>query len=109
MELFGVDNQTTIEKGVWSVPVSRRRPTFRVHRANSRLPTSLRFQSTSSSSALSRPSGPTKAQVLTELEVILAQKTRAVEINPWDEQAASQVENLLQVSRSQSHRVGLLC
>lgn len=98
VELFGVDNQHAIEHGVWSTPVSfspgSRRKAKSFNRG-SRTPYS-RLQSSSSSSG--RPAGPTKAQVLTELEVILAQKTRAVELDPYDKLSAGHVDTLTQVS-----------
>ena len=42
-------------------------------------------------------SGPTPNQVLIELDVILAQKTRAVDQNPADTESKSQIEVLQQV------------
>ncbi|KAG8880765.1 hypothetical protein FRB97_000558 [Tulasnella sp. 331] len=72
-ELFGIDAQTTIERGVWSAP------------------------STSTTSSISRSSGLTKAQVLTELEVTLAQKLQVLKINPNDEDALGHVDALNQL------------
>ncbi|KAG8906866.1 hypothetical protein FRB99_005926 [Tulasnella sp. 403] len=70
VELFGPDVQAAVERGVWNTP------------------------STSSSA---RPAGLSKAQVLTELEVILAQKTRAIELNPYDEQSMGHLDTLTQL------------
>lgn len=42
-------------------------------------------------------SGPTQSQVLMELDVILAQKTRAVDQNPSDAESRSHIEVLHQV------------
>lgn len=72
LELFGPENQLAIEKSVWST-------------------------ASSSSASSSRAAGPTKAQVLTELEVILAQKTRAVELDPYDTLSAGHVDTLTQL------------
>ncbi|KAG9032954.1 hypothetical protein FRB95_000702 [Tulasnella sp. JGI-2019a] len=75
-ELFGIDVQTAIEKGVWAAPSTSTTP-----------------------SSISRPAGLTKAQVLTELEVTLAQKLQALKINPNDEESLGHVDALNQLRK----------
>lgn len=101
-ELFGIDVQTAIERGVWSAPVSdraRRRSGSFKSEIRYQLSTSTYSQSTSTTSSIPRPSGLTKAQVLTELEVTLAQKLQALKINPNDEDALGHVDALNQVCK----------
>ncbi|KAG8964528.1 hypothetical protein FRC03_001694 [Tulasnella sp. 419] len=68
-ELFGVDAQTNIERSVWG----------------------------GASTSSRRNAGPSKAQVITELDVVMAQKVRALEINPFDEVSKGHVETLDQL------------
>jgi len=99
-ELFGPQAQIAIENNVWNGAVSvNATPRYHPYPRPSRhsLPTSFRSQSASTGS-----SGPTKAQVLTELDVILTQKTRAVEINPYDHVSAGHVDTLNQVRHHSS-------
>lgn len=84
VELFGAENQATIERSVWGGNVSC-----------SFIPSQIRTQSKLQSAT---SSGPTRSQVLTELEVVLAQKVRAVEMNPFDTAASGHVDVLHQAS-----------
>ncbi|KAG9051444.1 hypothetical protein FS837_006620 [Tulasnella sp. UAMH 9824] len=98
VELFGPENQLAIEKSVWSTAVSSssgRRRSGKSFKQGLRAPY-YHMQSSSSASS-SRAAAPSKAQVLTELEVILAQKTRAVELDPYDTVSAGHVDTLTQL------------
>ncbi|KDQ20713.1 hypothetical protein BOTBODRAFT_26732 [Botryobasidium botryosum FD-172 SS1] len=74
VELFGREAQMSIEARVWGNGAQQ-----------------------ASSDLDVASSGPSRSQVLTELEVILAQKTRAVEINPNDTLALGHVDVLRQL------------
>jgi pre-mRNA cleavage complex 2 protein Pcf11 len=90
-ELFGHTAQQRIEATVWGSGVvrplaSKWKPSANHMHDRRRRP----FHQSSHS--------PTKTQVLTELEVILAQKQRALEINPYDNTASTHIDVLFQVS-----------
>lgn len=78
VELFGLNNQNTIQRAVWG--------------------------NHTSASPGGAPVGPTRSQVLMELDVILAQKTRAVQVNPADSEGRTHIEVLHQV-RSSPYRL----
>lgn len=101
-ELFGREAQSMIESNVWGDATVRPSSLSRSSSANRR-PTLLRVKQNGFHTGAS---GPSRAQVLTELEVILAQKTRALEINPYDTLASNHLEVLRQV-RIYPRRVSL--
>lgn len=72
VELFGHGNQVSIERAVWG-------------------------DHTSPGSGVS---GPTRSQVLMELDVILTQKTRAVQLNARDVESRTHIDVLHQVRKS---------
>ena len=98
VELFGPEAQTMVENGVWSVPVSAMPQRVVRRRQKPKLTPYGRRQSSSTASTLNRPAGPSRSQVLTELEVVLAQTTRALDVNPYDKEMGGRVENLSQVN-----------
>ena len=92
-QLFGVVAQQAIEREIWggqhAQSVVRRLPTV-THRR----PRSLRRKQ--------NPSRPgqapiSTAQVLSELEFVLSSKERALQVNPYDKQAATHMQVLQQV------------
>lgn len=77
-ELFGVVPQVALERSVWGGASA-----------------ATQFQTT--------PAGVTRKQVLAELEVMLAQKERALQSNPYDATTAQQVDTLVQLRNLVQH------
>ncbi|EIW62016.1 uncharacterized protein TRAVEDRAFT_57146 [Trametes versicolor FP-101664 SS1] len=94
-ELFGVVPQLAIEQHIWgsgashnAVRTSRRRPKRTPHK-----------RADQSGSRATNTSAISQAQVLSELEFVLAQKERTVQSNPYDKTTQHHV-NILQQLRS---------
>lgn len=94
-ELFGVVPQLAIERQIWGGESTQN--AVRAGRIDSRLRT-LRPFSQSSNRFGASPS-VSAAQVLSELEFVLNQKERALQVNPYDKASQSHVVVLQQVSR----------
>lgn len=95
-ELFGVVPQLAIEQHIWgsgashnAVRTSRRRPKRNPHK-----------RADQSGSRATNTSAISQAQVLSELEFVLAQKERTVQSNPYDKTTQHHVNILQQVRRS---------
>ncbi|KAH8105907.1 hypothetical protein BXZ70DRAFT_917301 [Cristinia sonorae] len=98
-ELFGVITQLAIERHIWPDDASRnvavssspKGPRRRINRRQRRRQSSSR--SPPGSSGISAP------QVLSELEIVLNQKERAFQLNPYDKVAQNQIAILHQLRK----------
>ena len=98
-ELFGVVPQLAIERQIWGGESTQN--AVRACRVESRYQTSCTSQSSSRFGASPSVSA---AQVLSELEFVLNQKERALQVNPYDKTSQNHVVVLQQVSHFQPVR-----